>query len=45
MVTDDFADLEQLDRSSFYLRTAWRVRRFPHTIMRNRLVVKRGVTD
>ncbi len=45
VVTDNFADLEQLDRSSFYLRTAWRVRRFPHSIMRNRLVVKRGVTD
>lgn len=45
VVTDNFADLEQLDRSSFYLRTAWRVRRFPHSVMRNRLVVKRGVTD
>lgn len=45
IVTDNFADLEQLDRSSFYLRTAWRMSRFPHTILRNRLVVKRGVTD
>ncbi len=45
VVTDNFADLEQLDRSSFYLRTAWRVRRYPHSIMRNRVVVKRGVTD
>jgi len=45
VVTDNFADLEQLDRSSFYLRTAWRVRRFPHSILRNRVVIKRGVTD
>ena len=45
VVTDNFTDLEQLDRSSFYLRTAWRVRRFPHSIMRNRVVIKRGVTD
>ncbi len=45
VVTDNYADLEQLDRSSFYLRTAWRVRRFPHSVFRNRLVVKRGVTD
>ena len=45
IVTDNFADLEQLDRSSFYLRTAWRMSRFPHTVLRNRLVVKRGVTD
>ncbi len=45
VVTDNYTDLEQLDRSSFYLRTAWRVRRFPHSVLRNRLVVKRGVTD
>jgi hypothetical protein len=45
VVTDNFADLEQLDRSSFYLRTAWRVRRYPHSILRNRVVIKRGVTD
>ena len=45
IVTDNFSDLEQLDRSSFYLRTTWRVRRFPHSVMRNRLIVKRGVTD
>ena len=44
VVTDNFSDLEQIDRSSFYLRTAWRMRRFPYSVMRNRLVVKRGVT-
>jgi hypothetical protein len=44
IVTDNFSDLEQLDRSSFYLRTAWRVRRYPYAVIRNRLIVKRGVT-
>jgi hypothetical protein len=44
IVTDNFSDVEQLDRSSFYLRTAWRVRRYPYTVIRNRLIVKRGVT-
>lgn len=45
IVTDNFSEVEQLDRSSFYLRTSWKQRRFPHSVMRNRLVVKRGVTD
>ena len=45
IVTDEFSDLEQMDRSSFYLRTTWRMRRFPYTIVRHRLVVKRGVTE
>lgn len=44
IVTDNFSDVEQLDRSSFYLRTAWRVRRYPYAAIRNRLIVKRGVT-
>ncbi len=44
IVTDNFSDVEQLDRSSFYLRTAWRVRRYPFAAIRNRLIVKRGVT-
>jgi hypothetical protein len=45
IVTDNFSDLEQIDKASFYLRTAWRVRRFAYTITRQRLVIKRGVTD
>jgi len=44
IVTDNFSDVEQLDRSSFYMRTAWRVRRYPYSVIRNRLIVKRGVT-
>ncbi len=44
IVTDNFTDIEQLDRSSFYLRSAWRVRRYPYSVVRNRLIVKRGVT-
>jgi hypothetical protein len=44
IVTDNFSDIEQLDRSSFYLRTAWRVRRYPYAVVRNRLIIKRGVT-
>ena len=44
IVSDNFSDLEQVDRESFYLRTAWRVRKFPYTTLRHRLVVKRGVT-
>ncbi len=45
IVTDEFSDLEQMDRSSFYLRTTWRLRRFPYTVLRHRLVVKRGVNE
>jgi len=44
IVTDNFSDIEQLDRASFYLRSAWRVRRYPYSIVRNRLIIKRGVT-
>lgn len=43
VVTDNFSDLEQMDRDSYYLRTAWRVREFNHKVVRNRLVVKKGV--
>ncbi|MGA2196359.1 MAG: hypothetical protein ABSH40_13920 [Bryobacteraceae bacterium] len=44
IVTDNFREIEQLDRSSFYLRSAWRVRRYPYSVIRNRLIIKRGVT-
>ncbi len=44
IVTDNFTDIEQLDRASFYLRSAWRVRRYAYSVVRNRLIVKRGVT-
>ena len=44
IVTDNFADIEQLDRASFYLRSAWRVRRYSYAVVRNRLIIKRGVT-
>ena len=43
-MTDNFADIEQLDRASFYLRSAWRVRRYSYAVVRNRLIIKRGVT-
>lgn len=43
VVTDNFSDLEQMDRQSYYLRTAWRVRDYGYVTMRNRLVVKLGV--
>jgi hypothetical protein len=45
IVTDNFREIEQLDRSSFYLRSAWRVRRYPYSVIRNRLIIKRGVTS
>jgi hypothetical protein len=45
VVTDNFSDLEQMDRGSYYLRTAWRVREFNHLVVRNRLVVKKGVGE
>jgi hypothetical protein len=44
IVTDNFTEIEQLDRSSFYLRSAWRTQRYPYSAIRNRLIVKRGVT-
>ena len=44
IVTDNFTDIEQLDRASFYLRSAWRVRRYAYSVVRNRLIIKRGVT-
>ena len=44
IVTDNFREIEQLDRSSFYLRSAWRIRRFTYSVIRNRLIIKRGVT-
>jgi hypothetical protein len=34
-----------MDRGSYYLRTAWRVREFNHLVVRNRLVVKKGVGE
>ncbi len=43
VVTDNFSDLEQMDRDSYYLRSAWRVREYNHYNIRNRLVVKKGV--
>ena len=42
LVTDNFSDLEQLDRDSYYLRSTWRVRVYPFSVLRHRLVVKRG---
>ncbi len=45
IVTDNFNDVEQLDRASFYMRTAWKVRRYAYSITRERLVIKRGVAD
>ena len=43
VVSDNFSDLEQMDRDSYYLRTAWRLREFNYVVIRNRLVVKLGV--
>jgi hypothetical protein len=45
IVTDNFREIEQLDRSSFYLRSAWKVRRFTYSVIRTRLIIKRGVTS
>lgn len=45
IVTDNFRELEQLDRSSFYLRSSWRYRRYAYSVIRNRLIIKRGVTS
>jgi len=44
IVTDNFREIEQLDRASFYLRSAWKVRRFTYSVIRSRLIIKRGVT-
>ena len=45
IVTDNFTEIEQLDRSSFYLRSAWRTQIYPYSVIRNRLIIKRGVTS
>ena len=45
IITDNFPDLEQIDRSSYYIRSAWRVREYPFRVLRHRLVIKRGVSD
>ena len=45
LVTDSFPDLEQIDRGSYYVRSAWRVREYPFRVLRHRLVIKRGVSD
>jgi len=45
IVTDNFNDIEQLDRASFYMRTAWKVRRFAYSVTRQRMVIKRGVAE
>ena len=45
LVTDSFPDLEQIDRGSYYIRSAWRIRQYPFRVLRHRLVVKRGVSD
>jgi len=44
IVSDRFSDLEQVDRGSFYLRSSWRIREYPFTVLRHRIVVKRGVS-
>jgi len=45
LVTDNFSDVEQMDRASFYLRTAWRLKKYPYNTLRHRLVVKKGVSS
>jgi len=45
VITDSFAELEQVDSSSYYIRSAWRIREYPFRTLRHRLVVKRGVSD
>ena len=45
VVTDNFSDLEQVDRASYYIRSAWRIREYAYRVLRHRLVVKRGVSD
>ena len=45
VVTDNFSDLEQVDRASYYIRSAWRIREYSYRVLRHRLVVKRGVAD
>lgn len=45
IVTDNFPDVEHMDRSSFYLRTAWRVRDYGLSAIRSRLIVKLGTAD
>ena len=45
LITNSFPDLQQVDRISFYIRSAWRVREYPFDIVRHRLVIKRGLGD
>lgn len=45
LITDSFPDLQQVDRTSYYIRSAWRVREYAFNVFRHRLVVKRGVGD
>ena len=45
VITDSFPELEQVDSSSYYIRSAWRIREYPFRTLRHRLVVKRGVSD
>lgn len=45
LVTDNFSDVQQMDRASFYLRTAWRLKQYPYSTLRHRLVVKKGVSS
>ena len=45
LITDSFPDLQQVDRTSYYLRSAWRVREYAFSVLRHRLVIKRGVGD
>jgi len=45
VVTDNFSDVQQMDRASFYLRTAWRLKQYPYSTIRHRLVVKKGVSS
>lgn len=42
IVTDNFPDVEVMDRDSYYLRTAWRTRNYPLSVIRSRLVLKSG---
>ena len=45
LVTDTFPDLQQVDRISYYIRSAWRVREYSFNVLRHRLLIKRSVGD
>jgi hypothetical protein len=45
LVTDGFTELDQIDRSGFFIRTQWRVSKFELQHVRCRLVVKMAPTD